>query len=113
MNVAEDGSLRGGSGSQISIPRVLYNASICAHKIGNYLAAYECMSRFMASSLSSSEFFTRDPFSWRLLGESCIGKSVDAKSSRKRSKKCLEVLLNRFCRSCSLYCFQSFHDYVV
>jgi hypothetical protein len=83
MSVAEDGSLRGGNGSQISIPHVLYNASICALKIGNYLAAYECMSRFMASSLSSSEFFTRDPFSWRLLGESCIG----IYSSRKNGQQ--------------------------
>jgi len=83
MNVAEDGSLRGGNGSQISIPHVLYNASTCALEIGNYHAAYECMSRFMASSLSSSEFFTRDPFSWRLLGESCIG----IYSSRKNGQQ--------------------------
>jgi tetratricopeptide (TPR) repeat protein len=50
--------------------QILNNAAICSLRTGNYLAAYECMSK----CIENSEIWQNRTRSWIHLAEACIGK---------------------------------------
>lgn len=60
-----------GSIKQIPLDRILFNAAVCAHKVENFISAHECMCRCIELS---PHVFAKNPLSWLLLGEICIGE---------------------------------------
>jgi len=74
-NFDTDGTVR----SDVTVP-ILNNAAICSLRTGNYLAAYQCMSK----CIQNSKVWKDRTRSWIHLSEACIGMHTQQKQEQKK-----------------------------